>query len=546
MKKTDIRTLLEINNDALAITDLSGIISEANHPMELLTGLTREELINTSLASYFIMPAQVEKMLRCVLQDGKLSNIELAATTPGGETRMLSYNAMLFHDEEGKAQGIVVAGRDTKNLTFFIEHDTLTGLPNRSLLFKRINFEISKTRQTNSKIAIVFMGLDNFKKINVSYGHATGDQLLREVATRLRKVTRECDLVTRPGGDENILILSGIPNKKCIEKHIQEILEKIAEVYTINARPFYVTASIGISVYPTDGKDAATLLKNADIALYNAKALGGNTYQFAPVKKTKLLSNKIKLEHDLRNALKNNEFVLHYQPIFNVITHKVSRLEALIRWKTPTGKLKLPEEFIPLAEEFKLMNPLGEWVIKEALLQCVKLQASNFGFCKMAINLSASQLNSELVHFLKDKIAEYSIPADSLYLELTENSLIKMTENLDLIFQELLNMGIKLSIDDFGIGYSSLHYLKLLCIENLKIDKLFIAETPDNPNSVAIVSAILAIASSLNISVTAEGVETQRQMAFLSEKGCTECQGYYLSKPLTEEQLIPFLKKNLL
>jgi diguanylate cyclase (GGDEF)-like protein len=414
-------------------------------------------------------------------------------------------------------------------------------IENHISLLKKINLAVLNAKKTNTKIAVLAIDLDNFKKINLSYDYETGDQLLNAVASRLRLIVTTHDTVVRIGGEEAVIILTNLAPEQDIINRIGLILDKISEIYIIQNKPLYITASIGIGIYPDNGQDATTILKSADCALSQVKKHGGNNYQFLEQLNPDF-PQKIDLEYDIHQALKNDEFIMQYQPIINLQTNQLSRFEALVRWRKSPHIIVYPDEFLSDAEEFTLMNPIAKLVIEKVMLQIHRLEANKIKNFNTAINFSASQLNINNINFLKQKIEEYGVLSENLYIELTEKTLIELSKTYS-IFKKLQEMKIKLSLDDFGMGYSSLSYLKNFPVDNLKIDKVFIQGIPHNHIYVSIVSAILALAASLNINVTAEGIENADQLEFLKNNGCHEGQGYFLSKPLFDHELVSYIEK---
>lgn len=428
--------------------------------------------------------------------------------------------------------------------------DSLTGLANRSLLEARLRQALTSAAQYKQQVAILFLDLDRFKMVNDTLGHDAGDLLLQAAAERLKARTRINDTVARLGGDEFVIILPHITQVDTVVIVVSKILEALSEPFLIRGKELLLAASVGISLYPSDGEDAQTLLKRADIALYRSKAKGGNGYEFCTTEMSMQATEKAEIETGLRHAINHNEFVLHYQPKVDLKTGAVIGVEALVRWERPQQGLVYPGEFIGVAEETGLIVPIGLQVLKKACEQTVFWQKAAKGKVNIsiAVNLSIRQIREkELIPSIIKILDETGIDPHFLELELTESLLMLDMAASVSVLRELKKLGVKIAVDDFGTGYSSLSYLKQFAIDRLKIDQAFIGDVTTDNNDAAIVIAIIAMAHSLGIKVIAEGVETQAQLKFLIDHGCDEIQGYYFSPPVTEEKILPFLQgKHLL
>jgi diguanylate cyclase (GGDEF)-like protein len=422
-------------------------------------------------------------------------------------------------------------------------YDGLTGLPNRHLLYDRLHQAVAKQR-TVHPITVVFIDLDHFKIVNDSLGHIAGDELLQHVAERLKVSVRDSDTVARIGGDEFVLILNEHSRDDVVFRAMHRILVRIAEPMRVNGRELQITCSAGISLYPQDGADADTLLKNADAAMYRAKAQGRNNFQFYTAEMNRLANERLTLEHDLRRALLGNEMLVYYQPRINLETGAVDGVEALVRWMHPERGLMLPDRFIPLAEETGLIVQLGEWVLQQACAQSKAWKEARLPRVAIAVNLSARQFREEnLVKRIAKIVRETGVKPGDLEIELTESMIMHDTELAIATLRDLKSLGVHLSVDDFGTGYSSLSYLQRLPIGTLKIDKSFVADIDDSDSSDGgvLARAIISLGHSLHLKVVAEGVETEAQLAFLKEHRCDEAQGFYFSKPLAPEDCTKFL-----
>lgn len=426
-------------------------------------------------------------------------------------------------------------------------HDKLTGLPNRALLQDRLDHTIQWCKRSNERGAVLFLDLDRFKSINDSLGHEAGDQVLKEVASRLRNCLRDCDTVARLGGDEFIILLEGFDHPDNIHSVTHRLLLAMAEEILIQGLPLSVTCSIGISMIPTDGDTVDALLKASDMAMYHSKGLGRNAYHFYRPEMNIETRHFLQLENALRKSVKDHDFVLHYQAQVDLRSREILGFEALVRWNHPDLGLVQPDAFIPLAEETGLILLLGDWVLQTACNQArawMDLPGHSF---RMAVNLSARQFwQSDLVESITRALAKAGLPPDRLELEITESMVMRDVDLAIRKMRELTALGIQLSMDDFGTGYSSLAALKRFPIHTLKIDKSFVQDITTNPNDAAISTSIIALAHTMNLTVVAEGIETQAQLDFLLEKGCEIGQGFIFSRPIpaleAEQQLRGWLR----
>lgn len=422
-------------------------------------------------------------------------------------------------------------------------HDALTGLPNRRLLQDRIQQVLAHDSRIHAQMAILFIDLDHFKIINDSLGHDIGDLLLKEVATRLSACVRDEDTVARQGGDEFIIVLHSITDSSSAVTVAQKILKKLSQTFIINSEELYIGCSIGISVFPDNGGDSETLLKNSDLAMYHAKQSGRNNYKFFNPEMNQLAEERHILGIDLRYAIERNELILNYQPVISMPGSEQRDLEALLRWQHPKHGLIPPLKFIGSAEETGLIIPIGNWIIKTVCLQIKTWQEQGYKVPRIAINLSAKQFQDDnLVDNITEILDQTDVASKFITLEITETMLIDNIEKVVQTLTRLNTMGIKISIDDFGTGYSSLSYLKRFPISNLKIDRSFVKDINTNTSDNAIVAAIIAMSKSLDISVIAEGVETKKQLKILQEHGCQHFQGYYFSKPVCAEEIASTLQ----
>jgi len=423
--------------------------------------------------------------------------------------------------------------------------DSLTSLPNRALVLDRISQAIAYANRSDSHVGILFMDIDRFKRINDTRGHSHGDKLLKSVADRLIKCVRENDTVAREGGDEFIIILTGLPTEEGTVAVALKCLAAMNAPFIISGTKFNVTLSIGISFYPRDGRDAETLIRNADIAMYRAKELGRNNFQFFTEELNRKIQNRLLMENQLHESFDKQEFSLVYQPIISIKSSLMTGVEALLRWHHPQLGEISPAEFVPVAEESGMIFQIGEWVLRTACMQIKAWQDQGLASLQVSINLSAQQFKQfNFFEHIQMILAQTQLSPQYLALELTESIIMDDIQKNIKMLNKLKDLGIEIVIDDFGTGYSSLNYLKQLPLNKLKIDKTFIQDIPMHADDSAITSAIIALAGRLNLKVIAEGVESQDQLNFLIQQNCDEIQGFYFSGPLTAEEFTALLIKN--
>jgi diguanylate cyclase (GGDEF)-like protein len=429
------------------------------------------------------------------------------------------------------------------NLEHLVHHDVLTDLPNRTLLQDRLGQAIELARRQGRRLAVMSMDLDQFKHINDSLGHAVGDQLLQSVARRLVGSVRQSDTVSRQGGDEFVLLLPYIERAEDAMLSAQKVLAALAPPHHIDGHELHISASIGISIYPEDGQDAETLIKNADSAMYHAKENGRDNYKFFEQSMNVRAVERQFIEASLRHALERQEFVLHYQPKINLLSGAIVGVEALIRWQHPQRGWVLPAQFVPIAEDCGLILPIGRWVLREACRQARAWQDAGLPPITIAANTSALEFRArDFLENVRMTLEESRLEPRYLELELTESVLMRDAEATGSLLRALAGLGIKLAVDDFGTGYSSLSYLRQFPIDTLKIDQSFVSRMSHNPDDAAIVSAVISMAKALRLHVIAEGVETAEQLAFLLAQHCDEGQGYFFGRPMAAEALAVLLQ----
>mgnify|MGYP003342479526 FL=1 len=444
----------------------------------------------------------------------------------------------VFKGYRGVASDVTKTRLAEEKVAHLASYDALTGLPNRRSFIVEVDRALERSLRSGVPFAVFFIDLDRFKNINDSLGHAAGDTLLKVIATRLTQLLRKTDMVARLGGDEFVVLLENCIDAAMLANIATRALSAINETLCIENCCFQVRGSIGISMYPEDCQDAATMLKHADAAMYLAKSKGKNNFQFYTTELAERAEQQFSLECDLRQAVEREEFQLLYQPKINIASGKMVAVEALIRWRHPTRGLISPGEFIALAEECGLIGPIGQWVIKAACRQVHDWRCEGLQSPRCAVNLSVRQFNVDgLVEEVVQALASNQLQADALELEITESLLMANPERaLDILLQ-LHRLGVHIAIDDFGTGYSSLAYLKRFPAQTLKIDRSFVQDLPDDQDDATITKALIAMAHSLGMEVVAEGVETSAQLDFLREAGCDEVQGYYLGRPMAPHEI---------
>jgi diguanylate cyclase (GGDEF)-like protein/PAS domain S-box-containing protein len=455
----------------------------------------------------------------------------------GREVRRPDHELMEIVRTIGSQVGQFMARKAAEqNLRFVASHDPLTGLFNRSMFNERLQQALAQATRFERSLALLFIDLDGFKVVNDTLGHNAGDQLLSELATRLRATLREGDVIGRMGGDEFVVLIEEFGDAAQVAEVAKKVLETVSRSFQLQGRDFEVTASVGVSLYPGDGKDAQTLLKNADIAMYLVKQQGKNSFRFYAPQMNVHLIERLSLESSLRRALERGELFLLYQPRVGMREGQVSGVEALLRWQHPTQGMINPAEFIPVAEDAGLMSAMWEWVIHTACRQMRAWRDQGLPLLRMAVNLSPRQLSQDsLIQVVREALHRYGMDPGRMELELREDMVLRNPERAFRLLTQFKELGVHLVIDDFGTGYSSLNYLKRLPIGMVKIDRSLIRELPRDADSAALSRAVVAMAHSLGIAVTAEGVETREQWEFLHQAGCDEMQGNYFSAPVAPE-----------
>jgi diguanylate cyclase (GGDEF)-like protein len=489
-----------------------------------------------------LQPGQASECdLRIIAKDGSMRYLRAYSRVADAEAPGLAA-AATPHRLYGAVQDVTERMLAKERIQFLAHHDALTGLPNRILLRDRFEQALHFAERGKARVAMLFLDLDNFKIVNDTLGHATGDSLLQALVSRISRCVRETDTVSRQGGDEFILLLNDIPDIESVERVANAILGELAEPIEIEGRILNTSCSIGVSLYPEDGHDFDTLMQKADAAMYNAKEAGRSTYRFFNEEMNLSAHEHLLLQNRLYQALTRGEFSLVYQPQLELGTGRVFGVEALLRWYSPELGHIPPGRFIRVAEDSGIIVPIGAWVLQEACRQVKAWQAAGLPELSVAVNLSALQFRrGNLIETVASALRESGIAPHLLELELTESILLQDVEHTLTTVRQLKALGVRLSIDDFGTGYSSLSYLKRFTVDKLKIDQSFVRDISTDPDDAAIVRAIIQLANSLRLGTIAEGVETTEQLEFLQREGCQEIQGYFFSHPLAAENLRAFL-----
>jgi diguanylate cyclase (GGDEF)-like protein/PAS domain S-box-containing protein len=545
---------LDLIGEAVLRTDAQSHITYLNRMAEDMTGWRRDEarghpvaevlrIIESVSGTAFVtvagMVAQKEKTTaeiancrdcRLVRRDGFEFGVDIKVAPIYDHDGSVAGSVVAFHD-------VSAARAKTLEMSHSAQHDVLTDLPNRALFNDRLTQAIVLAKRQDNQLAVMFVDIDHFKKINDSLGHDVGDKLLQSVAKRLVASVRRSDTISRMGGDEFVVLLSQVEHAGDAAFSARKILRALSVPYLINNKSLDINVSIGVSTYPADGQDAEGLISTADNAMYEAKQHGRNNFQFFRHEMHAQLAERQSLEADLRYALGRNEFVLHYQPILDLQTGKVTGVEALLRWLHPERGMVYPAQFVPIAEEYGLIEHIGHWVRLEACTQIRAWEKAGLGVVPLSVNVSASEFAAkDFLSGVRTVLIATGVQPENLVLELTESVLMQDAEAAVVTLAKLKAMGVQLAIDDFGTGYSSFTYLRRFPSDALKLHQSFVQEITANPEDATIVSAMINIGKSLQQRVIAEGVETRQQLEFLKRHGCDEGQGYYFSRAVAADQ----------
>ncbi len=537
-----LSSALEQTADSVIITDRNGIIEYVNPGFEKITGYSRDEALGKTprLMKSGKQGAGFYKKLWGTILAGDVFSDVFVNRRKDGSLYYEEKTITPLKDAAGEITHFVATGKDVtermqtqERLQHMAQHDALTELPNRALFLDRLKQALARARWHERLVAVLFVDVDRFKTINDTLGHEIGDKLLQALAERFSASVREGDTVARFGGDEFVVLLDDVASEKDIGALAQKVIDMLAPPFAIDGQSLYITASIGVSLYPNDGEDSTTLLKNADIAMYRAKDLGKNTYQFYSADMSARAFERLTLESSLRHAIERNEFRLYYQPQVDSTSGAILGVEALLRWQHPDFGLVAPGEFIPLLEETGLIVPVGDWVFQTACAQLCAWHAAGWPTLRMAVNLSPRQLQDTGLELMVERVlAAVACDPRFIELEITENVLLRHAATTLETLDALRALGVRLAIDDFGTGYSSLSYLRRYSIDTLKVDRSFVHDVPGDADDCALATAIIVLAQSLKLEVIAEGVETEAQRAFLQERGCHQMQGYLFSRPV--------------
>jgi diguanylate cyclase (GGDEF)-like protein/PAS domain S-box-containing protein len=558
-KELAVVTLNSIG-DAVISTDITGTIALLNLVAEKMTGWSTQEAAGHPVADVFrildattreISPDAMEAAVRNDCTEHLPSNSLLIRRD--GHEIPIDNSVSPIHDRQGHVTGAVIVFRDVSaaremalRMAHSAEHDFLTGLPNRMLLNDRLGQAIAMAARHSTRVAVLFLDLDGFKRVNDSLGHPIGDRLLQSVAGRLAACVRASDTVSRQGGDEFVVLLPEAGQWEDAATVARRMLLAVAETHTLDQRDLHITTSVGVSIYPDDGANAETLIRNADMAMYQAKENGRNGYQFFMPEMNVRAVERRSIEEGLRRALEQHEFVLHYQPKVNLATGAISGAEALIRWRHPTEGLVSPARFIPVAEESGLILQIGNWVLREACRQARAWADEGLPGMTIAVNVSAIELrDASFLEGLFRVLGETGLDPRNLEVEITESVLMRNAESAAAILLALRGRGVRVSVDDFGTGYSSLSYLQKFAVDALKIDQSFVSQIASAQDEASIVTAVISMSRSLKLRVIAEGVETLEQLAFLQAHDCDEAQGYFFSRPVPPQQFAELLRTGI-
>lgn len=546
-------TVFENSSEGIVVSDAKPEIINVNPAFTRITGYSKEEVLGKNprfLESQRSDRAFYEKVWSIVEEIGQWQG-EVWNRRKNGEDYPEWLSISSVKDSKNRIVNYIGVFSDISKikktedeLRFLAHHDSLTQLPNRVLLNERLEHSLERAQRKDENLAVLYLDLDRFKEVNDGFGHPYGDKLLQEVAVTLSKMLRDEDTIARVSGDEFVIVLEDIRSPNDIAIIAQKILTELSSPMVLHEHEITITVSIGITVSPSDGNDVVTLLKNADTALHRAKELGRNSFEFFSADMATSSFEMLFLHSALHNALTNGEFILHYQPQFDMKSGKILGSEALVRWNSPAMGLVSPARFIPIAEDTGLIVPLGDWILVQACRQMKQWLDEKRAVSYVAVNVSGRQLShGNIVQSVQEALAQTGLDAKHLEIEITESVIMKDELYIG-ILRDLQELGIRLSIDDFGTGYSSLSRLKNMPISKLKIDQSFVSGIPEDEDDMKITQAVIGLAKSLGLDVIAEGVETKEQVTFLLEQGCKKVQGYLYSRPQTAEDLSKWLKKN--
>lgn len=545
------RSLVENSSDGIFLIGPNAVITYAGPSTERLLGYHDRDLVGRRIAE-LVHTDDEQKVRRnhARLLSAPHSTVkdEVRVRDAGGEwIHVEAIACNLLHDPSVNA--IVINYRDVtqrkiaeQKLQWLAFRDTLTGLPNRFLFSDRLRYALDQARRRHRSVAVMYLDIDRFKLVNDTLGHATGDELLRAVAERLRTTVRADDTIARLGGDEFAIILPEINRPEDAGRVATKVMDALRAPFVVDGHQLYATASIGISIFPNDANDVAPLLKNADAALYRAKELGRNMVQMFAASMNERYRRRLDLEQRLRRAVEMSELVLYYQPVVDRLTRKIRSVEALLRWPQPDGTIVGPGDFITVAEETGLVRPIGDWVLARACADAQRWRSSGFPDLCVSINLSAHQLDQpQFLRFVADTLSRSGLPPQAVELEITESAAMRNMKRSFSVLDQLRSLGMRIAIDDFGTGQSSLAYLKRLPVHTVKIDREFLRDLQE-PGDAAILASIIELGHSLGLYVVAEGIETMAELMLLEDRGCDGMQGYLLGRPVAADGMADMLR----
>jgi len=560
------RDVLEAAPDALVIVDEEGVILQLNGPAEQLFGYSRGEVVGQPVevlvpvryrAAHVRQRTAYGRDLRRrpmgdgpefygLRSDGTEFPVEISLSPLRARSGLLVIAAIRDISARKRAEAerthLIRERALYAEISRLARHDALTGLPNRGLLHDRLAGAIASGQRHGHRLAVLFLDLDRFKHVNDSLGHATGDQLLQAIATQLSESVRGSDIVCRQGGDEFVILLSDVQRKEDVAAVTAKVIAAVNGPHKVGRRRLHATASVGVALYPENGRDADTLIKNADIAMYYAKDHGRDQFRFFDEEMNTRIVERQALENSLRTALERRELQLHYQPKVSLETGRIIGAEALLRWRHPDRGLIPPSTFIPVAEDCGLIVPIGRWVLGEACRQAREWQHAGLEAVPVAVNISALEFRHDgFLDGVRGVLRETGLEPSQLELEVTETVLMESVGATAAILRHLKAMGLSLAVDDFGTGYSSLSYLMQFPIDALKLDRSFVHEIAGGAGETPIITAVIGLGTSLGQRVIAEGIETREQLAFLREQRCQEGQGFHFSRPLPGERFAALL-----
>ena len=548
-----LASAVQYSGEAILITDANNLIMTVNPAFTRLTGYSAAEAIGRNprfLSAGRSTPEDYAQMWKSLAENNFWQG-EIWDRRKDGGVYPKWISISVIRDEDGKTLYHIAHFTDVSSeraaeerLHHIAHHDVLTGLLNRLSLNGRMDQALATARRDGSRVAVMFIDLDRFKVINDTLGHHVGDELLIEVARRLRSSVRDSDVVARLGGDEFVIMLSGVEHAGSVAMVAEKLVFSIGHPYHVDGHDLYTSPSIGIAIFPTDGNDGQTLMKNADAAMYHAKASGRNNFQFFDARMNDAAVDRLKTEHGLRQALARDEFRLHFQPIIDLASGRVAAVEALVRWQHPEKGLLSPAGFIGIAEDTGLIQPLGEWVLWAAGRQLADFYAAGISGVRMGVNISAVQMrNGNLPVLARGIIEAYELNPADLIFEITESVAMEQPTETVRILDILHRMGIIIAIDDFGTGYSSLSYLRMFPLKHLKLDRTFVEEIGEDTDGSVICDATIGLAHNLGLKVVAEGVETTAQLDYLRSRGCDLIQGYLFSRPVPAAEAMAFIRQ---